>query len=201
MWNTFLQAQQWESHTDTEAWSRGYVVTHPPTHLPTYLFWEHLWGAILDTCDLSDIWPEWWGDCIFSNCFFQTDRTNAWPTWFLQPQSFNVPAHLSFASLFLSRFLDVHPWKKHVEKKSIVVSWISAGSGALKAPEGGWLTLGYQPDLYWSKSWAHHKKLNGSPKESSIGRRTSKGTFEHSTAQLKCKQAPNLQTLHSYQKY
>ena len=94
MWNTFLQAQQWESHTDTEAWSRGYVVTHPPTHLPTYLFWEHLWGAILDTCDLSDIWPEWWGDCIFSNCFFQTDRTNAWPTWFLQPQSFNVPAHL-----------------------------------------------------------------------------------------------------------
>ena len=39
--------------------------TYPHTYLPTYLstyLREHPQGAILETCDLYDIWSECWGD-------------------------------------------------------------------------------------------------------------------------------------------
>ena len=50
-------------------WPRKYLPTYIPIHLPTYpptylpaSFTEHPQGAIPETCDLCDIWSEWWGD-------------------------------------------------------------------------------------------------------------------------------------------
>ena len=37
-----------------------YLPTYPPTYLCTFIR-EHPKGAILETCDLWDIWSEWWG--------------------------------------------------------------------------------------------------------------------------------------------
>ena len=46
-----------------------------PTYLPTYLctsIKEHLKGAILETCDLCDIWSEWWEDMTWAkNTYLQ----------------------------------------------------------------------------------------------------------------------------------
>ena len=36
--------------------------TKTKTMTKTKTFWEHLLRAILETCDLWDIWSEWWGD-------------------------------------------------------------------------------------------------------------------------------------------
>ena len=44
-----------------------YLHTYPPTYLPTYLctsIREHSKGAIQETCDLWDIWSEWWEDMV-----------------------------------------------------------------------------------------------------------------------------------------
>jgi len=40
--------------TNTNTWTM--------TMTKTNTFWEHLQRATLETCDLWDIWSEWWGD-------------------------------------------------------------------------------------------------------------------------------------------
>ena len=76
--------------------SSPFVHFHPlwstKNYLPTYLVSprEHPEGAILETCDLSDIWSEWWGDCIFQAVFFQTLFSKLGTRWnskvvFLKP--------------------------------------------------------------------------------------------------------------------
>ena len=45
--------------------TKKYTYPPTPTYLPTYLSTyhrEHPQSEILETCDLYDIWSEWWGD-------------------------------------------------------------------------------------------------------------------------------------------
>ena len=39
--------------------------TNTKTKTKTNTFWEHVQRVTLETCDLWDIWSEWWGDMIW----------------------------------------------------------------------------------------------------------------------------------------
>ena len=59
IWSEWWGDMTWPKNLPT------HIPTYPPTYLPTYLstyLREHPQGAILETCDLYDIWSEWWGD-------------------------------------------------------------------------------------------------------------------------------------------
>ena len=50
-----------------------YLPTYPPTHLCTSIT-EHPKGAILETCDLWDIWSEWWEDMTWPKNTYLSDN-------------------------------------------------------------------------------------------------------------------------------
>ena len=58
-----------------------YQHTYPPTYLPAS-FTEHPQGAILKTCDLWDIWSEWWGDMTWPKIYPATNIPTQLPTSF-----------------------------------------------------------------------------------------------------------------------
>ena len=84
----------------------------------TKTFWEHLPRAILETCDLSDIWSEWWGDnywqlwhlwqlwqLLTSSTMFTTKRQQqqqrqwqrqSWDLWHLRHNSDNWEPEFMF---------------------------------------------------------------------------------------------------------
>ena len=45
-------------------------MTMAKTKTKTNTFWEHLLRAILETCDLWDIWSEWWEDMTWPKKIF-----------------------------------------------------------------------------------------------------------------------------------
>ena len=56
-----IRVMRWHDQTNKSTYPHTYLSTYLPTYLSTYLR-EHPQGAILETCDLYDIWSEWWGD-------------------------------------------------------------------------------------------------------------------------------------------
>ena len=57
----FFLVMRWHDLTKKYTYPHTYLSTYLPTYLSTYLR-EHPQGGILETCDLYDIWSEWWGD-------------------------------------------------------------------------------------------------------------------------------------------
>ena len=57
-----------------------YLLTYLPTNLPTSLT-EHPQGAILENCDLWDIWSEWWGDMTWTKKYLFTYLHTYSPTY------------------------------------------------------------------------------------------------------------------------
>ena len=101
--------------------------------------------------------------CVFSNVpsknqhefFFERERV-------LQTEMACLRGNKSVFAIF-SLFLDA--WKEHVQKKLIVVSWILA----LKASEGGWLTLAITEIFIGGRDGGIIRNPMGPPKKAQLG--------------------------------
>ena len=59
--------------------SIAYPSTYLPTYLPTYVPpLENTLKAILETCDLSDIWSDWWGDMTWQDTTYPPTYLHAY---------------------------------------------------------------------------------------------------------------------------
>ena len=81
--------------------SIGDLVTHSLTHSVTFWFWHY--RVTLETCDLWDIWSEWWGDMTWP-------KNTYLPTY--------LPIHLpNYLSTYLCISIREHP------KRAIIGIW------------------------------------------------------------------------------
>ena len=79
---TFDQSDEetWPDQKKTMTKAKAKTKTKTVTKTNTYR--EHLQRAILETCDLWNIWSEWWGDMTISDNFDNSENfKNFWQLW------------------------------------------------------------------------------------------------------------------------